>query len=91
MSGDIRNVRILATLEMSAVRSTDEGPELVLLKWGLIPPWATDPAIGYKLINARAETVAEKPSFRSAFKQRRCLIPASGFSTNGIPDSQLWL
>jgi putative SOS response-associated peptidase YedK len=45
----------------------------------LIPSWATDPAIGNKLLNARAETVAEKPSFRSAFKRRRCLIPASGF------------
>jgi putative SOS response-associated peptidase YedK len=45
----------------------------------LIPSWASDPAIGNKLINARAETVAQKPPFRSAFKQRRCLIPASGF------------
>lgn len=48
-------------------------------RWGLIPHWAKDEKIGYKLINARAETVSEKPSFRSAFKQRRCLIPASGF------------
>jgi putative SOS response-associated peptidase YedK len=45
----------------------------------LIPSWSKDAEIGYKLINARAETVAEKPSFRSALKQRRCLIPASGF------------
>jgi putative SOS response-associated peptidase YedK len=52
---------------------------LVLLKWGLIPSWSNDEKIGYKLINARSETVAEKPSFRSAFKHRRCLIPASGF------------
>jgi putative SOS response-associated peptidase YedK len=44
-----------------------------------IDSWASDPAIGHKLLNARAETVAEKPSFRSAFKQRRCLIPASGY------------
>ena len=48
-------------------------------RWGLIPSWAKDRKIGYKLINARAETVAEKPSFRSAFERRRCLIPASGF------------
>ena len=41
-----------------------------------LPSWAKDPAIGYKLINARSETVAEKPSFRSAFRHRRCLIPA---------------
>jgi putative SOS response-associated peptidase YedK len=50
-----------------------------LYRWGLIPSWAKDPAIGNKLANARAETVAEKPSFRSAFKRGRCLIPASGF------------
>jgi putative SOS response-associated peptidase YedK len=50
-----------------------------LMRWGLIPSWAKDPAIGNNLINARAETVQEKPSFRSAFKYRRCLIPADGF------------
>lgn len=48
-------------------------------RWGLIPSWAKDPTIGAKLINARSETVVEKPSFRSAFKQRRCLILADGF------------
>jgi putative SOS response-associated peptidase YedK len=64
---------------VAAVRGTDGERELVLLKWGLIPSWSKDATIGQKLINARAETVAEKPSFRSAFKQRRCLIPASGF------------
>ncbi len=49
------------------------------LKWGLVPFWAKDPSIGYKLINARAETVPEKPSFKHAFKKRRCLILADGF------------
>ncbi|MBW4644097.1 MAG: SOS response-associated peptidase [Goleter apudmare HA4340-LM2] len=49
------------------------------LRWGLIPSWAKDPKIGAKLINARSETVTEKPSFRSAFKRRRCLIVADGF------------
>jgi len=53
--------------------------ELALLKWGLVPSWADDPAIGYKMINARGETVATKPSFRKAFKVRRCLVVADGF------------
>jgi putative SOS response-associated peptidase YedK len=52
---------------------------LVMLRWGLIPSWAKDPKIGYQCINAKAETVAEKPSFRSAFKKRRCLVIATGF------------
>jgi putative SOS response-associated peptidase YedK len=52
---------------------------LVLLRWGLIPSWAKDPKIGNQCINAKAETVAEKPSFRSAFKKRRCLVIATGF------------
>ena len=47
--------------------------------WGLIPSWSKDPAIGARMINARSETVAEKPSFRAAFKRRRCLVPADGF------------
>jgi putative SOS response-associated peptidase YedK len=51
----------------------------VFLKWGLIPSWAKDASVGAKLINARSETVTEKPSFREAFKKRRCIIPADGF------------
>ena len=53
--------------------------QAVKLRWGLIPFWAKDTKIAYKTINARAETVAEKPAFREAFKKRRCIIPASGF------------
>jgi putative SOS response-associated peptidase YedK len=64
---------------IGAVRTAEDGRELALLRWGLIPSWSKDPKIAFKLTNARAETVAEKPSFRSAFKQRRCIIPASGF------------
>lgn len=55
------------------------GRELTGLRWGLIPSWAEDPGIGNRMINARAETVAEKPAFRSAFRRRRCLIVADGF------------
>jgi putative SOS response-associated peptidase YedK len=58
----------------------NESPtRLSLVQWGLIPSWAKDPGIGAQLINARAETVAEKPSFRNAFKKRRCLVLADSF------------
>lgn len=52
---------------------------VVYMRWGLVPFWAQDPAIGNRMINARAETVAEKPSFRASFKNKRCLILADGF------------
>jgi putative SOS response-associated peptidase YedK len=53
--------------------------ELAFVRWGLIPSWAEDPNVGYKMINARAETVDRLPSFRDAYRKRRCLIPADGF------------
>lgn len=61
------------------IREETTGNKLSEVRWGLIPHWAKDEKIGNKLINARAETVQEKPSFRDAFKSRRCLIPATGF------------
>ena len=64
--------------QVSAVIHDDKN-HLVNFRWGLIPSWAKDPSIGKKMFNARAETVSEKPSFRSAFKKRRCLIIADGF------------
>lgn len=57
----------------------DGGRELAWLRWGLIPAWSEEPRVKYSTINARAETVAEKPTYRQAFRQRRCLIPADGF------------
>jgi putative SOS response-associated peptidase YedK len=73
---------IAPTQDIAAVRDTGAegaGRELVALRWGLVPFWAKDPAIGNGMINARAETVAEKPAFRAAYRRRRCLVLADGF------------
>jgi putative SOS response-associated peptidase YedK len=71
----------LAPTDDAAVvrESPSGGRELVQLRWGLIPSWAKDPSIGVRMINARAETVAEKPAFKDAYRMRRCLVPADGF------------
>ncbi len=65
--------------DILAVVEEDSKRKLVAFQWGLVPFWAKDTSIGNKMINARSETVDEKPSFRQAFKSRRCLIIASGF------------
>jgi len=65
--------------QIAAVINKDDQNSLVGFRWGLIPTWAKDPSIGYKMFNARAETIAEKPSFKNAFQERRCLIVADGF------------
>lgn len=71
---------VAPTQDVPVVRlSTDGKRELAMLRWGLIPRWAKDETIGSRLINARADTVAAKPSFRHAFKKRRCLVVADGF------------
>ena len=70
---------IAPSQNIPAIRREDSGPRLAMLRWGLIPPWAKDPKIGFRTINARSETAASMPSFRAAFRRRRCLIPASGF------------
>ena len=71
---------IAPTQEVAAVRLEEDGKRhFRWLKWGLVPSWAKDLSIGSRMINARSETLAEKPAFRSAFKQRRCLILADGF------------
>lgn len=61
------------------VITNSEPGKLNFFRWGLIPSWAKDPKIGNKLINSRAESISEKPSFKNAFKKRRCLVPANGF------------
>ena len=72
---------IAPTQDLAAVRGRDggDGRELVALRWGLVPFWANDPALGNRMINARAETVAEKPAYRAAYRRRRCLVLADGF------------
>ena len=71
---------IAPTQYVAAIRKGEDGdPELAMLRWGLVPFWARDPAIGNRMINARAETVAEKPAFRAAYRNRRCLVLADGF------------
>jgi putative SOS response-associated peptidase YedK len=52
---------------------------IVMMRWGLIPHWSKDESIGYKMINARAETITEKPSYRGLIRSKRCIVPASGF------------
>jgi len=69
----------IAPSQIAPVILNEGERSIQLFRWGLIPSWAKDPKIGYQLINARAESIAEKPSFRTAFKKRRCLIPADGF------------
>lgn len=71
---------VAPTQDVLAVRLSHEGArELVPLHWGLVPHWAADRSVGARMINARSETLAEKPAYRDAFRRRRCLIPADGF------------
>jgi putative SOS response-associated peptidase YedK len=73
------NYNVAPAQNILAVRQAADGREMTFFKWGLVPDWAKDASVGARLINARSETVAEKPSFREAFKKRRCIIPADGF------------
>lgn len=70
---------IAPTQPAPVILATSEERQFQLLYWGLIPSWAKDPKMGARMINARSETVSEKPSFRAAFKRRRCLVLADGF------------
>jgi putative SOS response-associated peptidase YedK len=70
----------LAPTQMAPViRERDGARHLDMLRWGLLPKWSKDASGGAKMINARSETIAEKPAFRDAFRARRCLVPADGF------------
>lgn len=73
------NYNVAPGQQVLAVINDGKDNRLGYLRWGLIPPWAKDEKMGYRLINARAETVAGKPSFRRAFQQKRCLIVADSF------------
>ena len=72
------NYNCAPSQKLPIITNTDPG-KLSFFQWGLIPFWAKDPKISFKLINARGETLSKKPAFRSAFEKRRCLIPANGF------------
>lgn len=70
----------IAPTQVSPIVAVDDGKRVMrVMRWGLVPSWAKDETIGNKMINARAETVREKPSFRTSFKKRRCLVPATGY------------
>lgn len=73
------NYNVAPTQTVAAIRGTDDGDSFAWLRWGLVPFWADDAKIGNRLINARSETVRQKPAFRAAFKKRRCLVLADGF------------
>ncbi|MGD2112361.1 MAG: SOS response-associated peptidase [Gammaproteobacteria bacterium] len=70
---------IAPSQDIAVIRLPGQDRECVLLRWGLVPAWSKEPKTRYSTINARAETVAEKPAYRNAFRRRRCLIPATGF------------
>ena len=70
---------VAPTQMLPIVTEGPAGREIQFARWGLVPAWAKDPAIGNRMINARAETLAEKPSFRASLRSRRCLVPADGF------------
>jgi putative SOS response-associated peptidase YedK len=70
---------VAPTQDIAAVVERDEHRVVTSFRWGLIPPWADSPKVGVQMINARSETVAEKPSFKSPFRKNRCIIPADAF------------
>lgn len=78
-TADAARYNIAPTQDVLTVRDENGERRAEMMRWGLVPSWADSPKIGARMINARAETLAERPSFRAAFRRRRCLIPADGF------------
>ncbi len=70
---------IAPSTDIAVIRQEHDNRQCILMRWGLVPAWSKEPKTAYSTINARAETVADKPAFRDAFRKRRCLIPATGF------------
>ena len=70
---------IAPSQDIPVIRDTENSREIVLARWGLVPHWSKEPETKYSTINARIESIAEKPTYRAPFKQSRCLIPADGF------------
>ena len=75
----VPNYNVAPTQDVYAAAQHDGRRFLVTCRWGLVPSWADDPKIGARMINARAETIEDKPAYRESFQRRRCLIPADGF------------
>lgn len=88
-TGELRaRYNIAPSQDVAIVRAGDAGRELAMVRWGLVPHWSKEPQTKYATINARIESVAEKPAYRTAFRQRRCLVPADGYyewrATDGV-------
>ena len=89
-----RRYNIAPSQEVPVIVQNNGANEVKSMRWGLVPSWAPDPSIGNRMINARAETITEKPSFKRLVQQRRCLIPANGFydwRTEGKGKVPVWI
>ncbi len=79
-AGLVPRFNIAPSQDVATIRARENGTRVLeMRRWGLVPSWARDPKIGNRMINARSETVSEKPAFREAYRSQRCLVPADGF------------
>ena len=88
VSGLKPRYNIAPSQDVPIVRDTGNGRELAMARWGLVPHWSKEEKPKYSTINARADSVADKPSYREPFKRKRCLIPATGFYEWKLDDGQ---